>query len=192
MPGALDYDSGQRSAPALQPDTVTPLYCAASCGFIGLVTHLIIMHAEDVNEKCFIGRSPLHAASRNGHADCARILLDHEAHVNAQTTKFADWTPLHFACYDGHLKVAELLLEHEANLNAPDTSNETPLHQASQMGRLEIVRLLLGHGADVSIPGGWRNLTPFQMASESGHRDIAQLLLEHGGEREYVEPDSAN
>jgi Ankyrin repeats (many copies) len=190
MPGALGYESKASSLPLFSPVKVTPLYCAASCGFSGLVKHLIITHGEDVNAKCSNDRSPLHAASRNGHVDSARVLLDHGAHVDAQD--LYHWTPFHFACYDGHLSLVQLLLEHEANLHTQDNHCQTPVFLASQSGRLEIVRLLLGYGADVSGKEGGQNSTAFRTATENGHKDVAQLLLEHGAEREYVEPDSTN
>jgi len=184
LPGALDYDS--RSSSTAPHDSrararVTPLYCAASCGFARLVKHLIIMHSENVNEKCSWDVSPLHAASRSGHVDCARLLLDHGAHANAQAV--THWTPIHLASFDGHLSVAQLFLEHGANLHAPDKMGQTPLYLASRSGCLEIVRLLLDRGADVSVRAGLREKwTPFQVATRNRHHDVAQLLLEYGAE----------
>jgi hypothetical protein len=184
MPGAMDYDSRASSNDLISLVGVTPLYCAASCGFSWLVKHLIVTHGEDVNTKCgsMRERSPLHGASRNGHVDSARILLDHGAHVNAQS--FPYWTPFHFACYDGHPSVVHLLLAHGANPHALDINDQTPLFLASQSGHLEIVRLLLDRGADLSIRGRLFNLTPFQIATQNGHHDVARLLLEYGAERE--------
>jgi ankyrin repeat protein len=191
LPGVLDYGSRSSSlapSPHNFPVQMTPLYCAASCGFARLVKHLIIIHGENVNEKCRLDMSPLHAASHSGHVDCARLLLDHGAHANAQAV--ADWTPIHFASYDGHLSVAQLLLEHGANLHATDKNlSQTPLYLASRMGCLEIVRLLLDHGADVSVHGQtvWgQKWTPFQVATRYRHHDVARLLLEYGAERESV------
>jgi ankyrin repeat protein len=43
---------------------------AASCGFNGLVKHLITAHAPDVNTECIDGFSPLRVASFNGQVDC--------------------------------------------------------------------------------------------------------------------------
>jgi ankyrin repeat protein len=188
LPGALDYDSRPSSTVILdfQP-RVTPLYCAASCGFARLVKHLIITHGEDVNETCtHQDMSPLHAASRGGHIDCARLLLDHGAYVHAQN--IVGWAPIHFASYDGHLSVAQLLHEHGANLHAPDVLGRTPLSMASgsESGCLEIVRFLLDHGADVSAPTGWPRMSLFQAALRNRRHDVAQLLLEYGAEREPI------
>ena len=164
-----------------EPDKVTPLFLAASCGFNGLVKHLIIAHALDVNAEGGSRFSPLHVASRNGQVDSAHILLDSGAHVDARNS-YGN-TPLHQASWFGHLKLAQLLLERGADLNARTDSQSTPVHMASHQGHLETVRLLLDHGADMNARK-LENLTPYQVATRRGHHGVAQLLLEHGAERE--------
>jgi len=162
-------------------DKVTHLCLAALCGFSGLIKHLIIMHALDVNEKLGDGYAPLHGASWHGHVDTARILLHHGADINAGG--YNDYTPLHLASCHGHIEFTRLLLERKANVNAQTKFSNTPLHRAAEMGYLEVVRLLLDHGADVTIRG-YEGLRPYQVASKSGHHDVAQLLLERGGDGE--------
>ena len=165
-----------------EPDKVTPLFLAAFCGFSGLVKHLIIADALDVNAECGDRFSPLHGASDNGLVDTAHTLLDGGANVNAKG--YNDCTPLHYASYYGYHKLAQLLIKQGAQLNARTTSfQETPLHSASRHGHPEVVRVLLDHGADVNV---CRNdsLTPYQVATKHGHHKVAQLLLEHGAERE--------
>ena len=163
------------------PDKVTPLFLAASCGFNGLVKRLIVAHAPHVDTECIDRFSALHVASRNGQIDSARILLDSGAHVNPRNS--FEWIPLHEASWFGHLKLAQLLLERGADLNARIRDQDTPVHLASHEGHLEIVRLLLDHGADVNARGD-KGLTSYQVATRCGHHGIAQLLLERGAERE--------
>jgi hypothetical protein len=164
-----------------EPGKVTPLFLAACCGFNGLVKHLIIAHAPDVNAECGDRFSALHVASRNGQVDTARILLNSGAHVNARNS--FESTSLHQASIFGHLKLAQLLLERGADLNARNDEENTPVYLASREGHLRIVQLLLDHGADVNLRGD-HNLTPYQVATRCGHLGVAQLLLEHGAERE--------
>ena len=58
---------------------------------------------ENLNAKCGFCGSPLHAASREGHLDVARLLLDHGAEV-------------FLSAYDGrHLRILRLLLEKGVN-----------------------------------------------------------------------------
>jgi ankyrin repeat protein len=98
---------------ALNP---TSLFYAAVCGFSGLVKHLIVVHAEDVNTKDGLFGAPLHAASVWGHVDVARVLLGYKADVNARRP--SNWTPLHCASRNGHLELVQLLLEHKADITA--------------------------------------------------------------------------
>jgi ankyrin repeat protein len=91
------------------------LYYAAVCGFGSLAKHLIITHALDVNAKVLGNWTPLFAASRQGHVDVARVLLDYGADINARD--LIDTTPLYWSSRVGHLKVVQLLLEHGANSN---------------------------------------------------------------------------
>ena len=172
-----DAHSAAKQPPPLR---ATPLYYAVLCGFSELAKWLIMAHAEDVNAECYDERTPLHAASQEGHVDAVHVLLDHGAYVNPQDD--TNWTPLHFASTGGHLEVVRLLLEHKAALDAQSRAGNTPLYLA--LGHhLEIVRLLLSHGADVHIRGE-SNRTPFEAATAARRHDIAQLLLEHGAKRE--------
>ena len=161
----------------LEPDRVTHLYLAALCGFSGLVKHLIIMHALDVNEKLGDGYAPLHGASWHGHVDSACILLHHGADISARG--YNDYTPLHLASDNGRIEFTRLLLERKADVNAQTKFSNTPLHLAAEGGFLEVVRLLLDHGAGVTIRGA-KGHTPYQVASRYEHHEVAQLLLEYG------------
>jgi Ankyrin repeats (3 copies) len=162
------------------PLKATPLYYAVFCGFTELAKWLIITHAEDVNAKCYDDRTPLHAASQEGHVDAVRLLLDHGADVNSQGL---GWMPLHFASSEGNLTVVRLLLERGADSNARSASGKSPVYLASESGHLEVVRLLGDHGGDVHLRGD-TNLTPFRVATQAGHHDLAQLLLEYGAKSE--------
>ena len=158
----------------------TPLYYAALCGFFGLAKCLIATHGEDVNARCGRHGSPLNAASRFGHLDVARLLLDHGADVNPRNK--AGHIPLQSACDGGHLEVMQLLLEHGADVDMRyATAFGTLLHQASVLGQTEIVHLLLQHNADVNAGGLW-NRTALHLASLGGHTKVARLLLGYGAD----------
>ena len=122
-----------------EPDKVTHLYLAAWCGFSGLIKHLIIIHALDVNENLGDGYAPLHGVSWHGHVDTARILLHHGADINAGS--YYDYTPLHLASEFGRVELTRLLLERKANVNAQTELSATPLYLGADRGYLEVVRL---------------------------------------------------
>ncbi len=157
----------------------TPLYYAVICGLFELAKHLIVTHREDVNAKCGIHGSPLHAASSEGHLDVARLLLDHTANVNLTIGRGR--TPLQNAYEGEHLQVMQLLLERGAYVDMWDGNNlGTLLHRASHRGQADSAHLLLRHNANVNdVSNRWK-MTPLHVASRRGHTKVAQVLLEYG------------
>jgi Ankyrin repeats (many copies)/Ankyrin repeats (3 copies) len=151
---------------------------AMLCGFDWLAKNLILTHAGRVNAEFGNCGTLLHAASYHGPVDLVRLLLQHNADVNARNNR--NETPLHHAA---QAEVARLLLEHGAFVDAQSGSHKTPLYQASELGHRDVVRVLLEHGAVVHIRGE-KDQTPFQVATSNGHVEVAQLLSEHGAEKE--------
>ena len=70
-------------------------------------------------------RTPLYWATRNGHINMMRLLLEKGANVNALDKDGR--THLHWAVDDKH-DVMKLFLEKGAYVNAQDTTGLTPLH----------------------------------------------------------------
>ena len=172
----LPWQHTRQAEKSLEPKT-PPLHYAADCGLHAIVEFLIIQHSQDVNSRAFNNKlTPLHLASRHGHEDIARLLLEHGADATAQDNN--GWTPLHWTSHHGHEDTACLLLEHGADATAQDNNGWTPLHLASQNGHEDIALALLEHGADANAQDveGW---TPLHQASGGGYVEVTRLLLEH-------------
>src|SRR5208282_2538923 len=102
-------------------------------------------------------KTPLHCAAQNGHLDVVKLLLDHKADVNAEST--IDGTPLNIVFDNEHLRVnqpeselttlVELLLSYGADVNATNNYGWTPLHAAAR-GFLKTAEMLIAHGANVN------------------------------------------
>ena len=94
--------------------------------------------------------TPLHAASRRGLLDVARILLDHGANPNAMDDHGR--TPLHLilAHNSDRQDFVELLLKCGADATAQDKNLKTPLQLALSRGQQNIARILRNNGADVN------------------------------------------
>ncbi|KAK3240044.1 hypothetical protein CYMTET_50081 [Cymbomonas tetramitiformis] len=88
------------------------------------------------------GYTPLHYASREGHLDCVKLLLDTGADVNG-TTKAGNATSLQRAAYTGKTEVVRFLLQRGANAMLQDSDGETALHKASTNGHVDTTRALL-------------------------------------------------
>ncbi|XP_053980844.1 ankyrin repeat domain-containing protein 39-like isoform X1 [Hylaeus volcanicus] len=87
------------------------------------------------------GYTALHYASRNGHYEMCKILLENDAKVNART-HCGHATALHRAAMQGHVNIVQLLLKSGADSNLKDVDGYTALHRAF-IGRSESVCKLL-------------------------------------------------
>ncbi|KAJ3102628.1 hypothetical protein HDU96_009575 [Phlyctochytrium bullatum] len=130
------------------------------------------------------GWTPLHAASRNGHARCVPTLLQHGADPFALTA--SGFLPLHLASRAGHAEVAGLLLRAMRGVGdrefSPDACNKhgvTPLILASTFGRVEVIKMLLAAGAKVDAQG-YENRTALWEAASNGQNEAIKVLLDHG------------
>ena len=169
-----------RRAESPAPPQRTPLHYAAFCGLHTVVKFLAIEHSQNVVSPGVNNEStPLHLASRGGHVEVARFLVEHEADVTARD--HLGGTPLHQASTFGHIDLARFLVEHGADVTARDGDGATPLHQASTFGCVGLARFLVEHGADVIARDGDGG-TPLHRASSQGHVDLARFLVEHGAD----------
>jgi ankyrin repeat protein len=151
------------------------LHYATLSGLPDLVKFLVTEFSLDLNARgLFDDLTPLHLASRDGHVEVARVLLEHGADVNVED--ISKWTPLRHALDEGHVEIARVLLDKGADVGAQGVDDWMPLHWASRHGQVELVQVLLEHGADVDAKNvyGW---TPYRRALDEGHVEVVQLLL---------------
>lgn len=128
------------------------------------------------------GETALLAATRGGHADTVRILLDAGADVNIHSGRYGR-TALHEAVWKGHMEVIRLLLSAGADVNAYTyETRETVLQEAVNIGRPEVVWLLLTAGTDPNASPSNGRPPPLQIAAQRGNSDIVQLLLAAGAD----------
>ncbi len=150
------------------------------------------------------GRTALHLAAAEGHAEVVSFLIARGATVNAKDRWGA--TPLYDAVQNGHEDAADRLLEGGAEVSVDpavlctlasqgdsegvhrwlkygadpstrDYDGRTPLHLAAVEGHLQTVRVLLDHGADRSARDRW-GTTPADSAQAGGHRTVQTLLAD--------------
>jgi ankyrin repeat protein len=166
----------------------TVLHYAAFCGLCDIVEFLIVECLQDVNARGFDGdETVLGVASREGHSDVARVLLEHGA--DTELRDGYDWSPLDRVSQKGHEGVAGVLLEHGADVRALDRYGNTALHVASGIhssGHPVVARLLLEHGADANAKNRY-NRTPLHWAQ---NESVARVLLEYGAETNAQDVDN--
>lgn len=120
------------------------LALATQSNFV-VIVRLLVEAGVDVNYQDAQGETALHVASRFGHVECAKALIEgsasHKTDLDIPEKTFG-WTPLFVACVDGHLPVVEVLVGAGANVWHADLSGWTAMEHAALRGHMDIVERL--------------------------------------------------
>ena len=92
--------------------------------------------------------TPLMEASSGGFVDIVKLLLQHGANVNAQSS--SGNTALHYACCGGYEDVVLVLLDHNADIEHQNENGHTPLMEAASGGHGSVALILLERGAGIN------------------------------------------
>ncbi|WP_336776241.1 ankyrin repeat domain-containing protein [Paenibacillus sp. MMO-58] len=114
-------------------------------------------------------------ASKDGHADKVRQLIQNGANLDVQDAKGR--TPLMIATYNKDFAVAEVLTEAGADVNLRDGMLNSPFLYAGAEGYLDILRLTIDAGADTKITNRYGGIAIIP-ASEHGYVEVVRELLE--------------
>ena len=188
MTSLIDLDA---NLDAEEDSRETPLYFASKYGRQDAARLLLARERHaDTNHPDMHGRTPLHAASREGRDQVVSLLLDHCVDFNLSDRD--GWTALHYASWLGYGVIVGSLLDRGADANYRNNLGQTPLHLASQQGHDHVVRSLLDHKVDVNpsdrdgwIPlhlALWQGCTSRDVASLERRNNTIRLLLNHGAD----------
>ncbi|OAP54920.1 hypothetical protein AYL99_10620 [Fonsecaea erecta] len=168
---------------ALQSSVVAPrlvrsltLHEAAEKGLRVIVEVLLELPQLQVNEQDPDGRTALHLAAKNGHADIVRLLLKYKAKVD--DTDREGRTPLYLAVAGRHKDVISILLANDADVNRVDKVGKTIL--ATAIGEdecLDIIEMLLEKTAS-PIFRCPENVISLISAAAGGHEGEVRRLLD--------------
>lgn len=177
-----------------------PLCEAANSGNIAEVRKLIA-NGKDINTDTVnrYGRSPLVLATRKGHIEVVKVLLDAGANIN--TAGDRGNTALIYAALYNEVEIAKLLLSNNPDVHVVNKPGKTaleyatqkghteiaamirvygyPLHVAAQSGSVSEVKKLLANGADPNALDDHRT-PPLVLAAQSGDILIIKELLKAG------------
>eukprot|EP00943_MAST-04B_sp_MAST-4B-sp1_P003942 g3942.t1 len=121
----------------------------------------------------------LYIASKNGHANVVKILLENNANVNL--FKSDGETALCVAAKNGHSLVIEHLLSYNASVNQPTNDGVTPLWYASSRGHVNVVDVLVKNKADIKRSAS-DGSTALWIAASNGHAGVIRSLQKAGAD----------
>ena len=201
--------------PTLDRKPFSALHCISYFGIAEVTNILIKKNIWDVNETDSAGMTPLIWATRYGHEEVVRLLLQ-EKHIQPDQQGTNDGrTALSWAAGNGHEGAVKLFFEPQfvnpgsighlwkrgprvagrlfrrryVNPDSSSKSSRTPLSWAAENGHEGIVKLLLEReGVNPDIPDTEYGQTPLLWAARNGHEETVKLLLE----RKNVNPNSSS
>lgn len=156
-----------------QPTLWTALHFVAYFGLDDFLQSVSLQCAVDSID--YRQRTALILASKHGHEDVVRLLLDNDAQIDIVDEDGR--TALLYTSGNGHEAVVRILPDKGAPVSITDKYGRTTLLYASGNGHEAVVRLLLGTGAqvDITAENGQKALL---YASGNGYEDVVRLLLD--------------
>lgn len=125
------------------------IHDAAQVGDERLMRRLLRDDRVDISATTVKGKTALHCAAAEGHAEIVRMLLDVGVEIDAKGG--GGCTALHLAAWRGREDVVRLLLEAGANVNTKGDDNTTARYLAAAANHKSIQELLLEHGAEKGV-----------------------------------------
>ncbi|KAI9894021.1 MAG: hypothetical protein M1814_004791 [Vezdaea aestivalis] len=126
---------------------------------------------------------PIQVASRLPSLDIARLLLDHDANVNAPFQDgLYNWTALHGAVLADSSEMVQLLLDAGANVDLASAEGIIPLHAAVRRGNIGMIKLLLDENPATSNARNDFGETVIHFAIREGDIEVIELLVGYGAE----------
>lgn len=164
------------------PNGERPLMNAARLGDVEPVQALLDGGANANAKDTAAQSTALMVAVRENHPDIVKLLIAHNAEIDA-STRIGPRPAFRAPNAGGG--------SHGAGINrggVPDRGQQDPapggltaLLYAARDGRLEITHMLVAAGADVNKPEA-NKITPLQMAIENDHVELAKFLMDHNAD----------
>ncbi|XP_065684627.1 serine/threonine-protein phosphatase 6 regulatory ankyrin repeat subunit A isoform X1 [Hydra vulgaris] len=126
-----------------------PFHLAMSGGHIDVASLLLSRSAEQINFKCFLGRTALHYAASNYQLKLVRLLIAQGADINEPDNN--GMTPLHCAAEAGIIENVIYLVEMGAAPLLCDKDQQIPLLYAIKNRHTEVVSFLMLNKFDVEM-----------------------------------------
>ena len=118
--------------------------------------------------------TPLKLASKKGHLEICRLIIDRIATNNHKLLSIL----LRWAAKNGHFAVCQLIIAYLEDKNPKDSRDEgnTPLHLAAMNGHFEICQLFIENISEKD-PENNSGKTPLYYAARRNHKAVCYLII---------------
>merc|ERR1719160_133787 len=173
-----DYDPEFRSVSfGDRVEHRTPLHycCAEGLEEQAKMVPILIQAKADLDVQDGQGKTPLHLAIEEKHAEFVDILLRSKADVNLGnlSSNFQN-SPLMDAAHEGQCDVALKLISAKADINKKGKQGLSALHFAARRGRTKMVQILMEANADASQTSDLG--TALDLAKKKGGSELLKLF----------------
>ncbi|NXY87047.1 INVS protein, partial [Alcedo cyanopectus] len=142
-------------------------------------TMLTVKLDIDINMTDKYAGTALHAAALSGHVSTVKLLLEHNAQVDALDVM--KHTPLFRACEMGHKEVIQTLIKGGARVDLVDQDGHSPLHWAALGGNADVCQILMENKINPNVQD-YAGRTPLQCAAYGGYINCMVVLLENNAD----------
>jgi serine/threonine-protein phosphatase 6 regulatory ankyrin repeat subunit B len=171
----------------------SPWFTACAWGFFEVLQASLHNSKPDLERRNAQGETSLWVASRYGHLDIAKALIEND--VDIDSTDQYGYTALHASIIYKKRDITRLLLGNNAsctkrigdlNGDEHDTlridryDGLDALHLAAYDGSEEIMRLLLEKKVDINARNSTQGETALHIAAGQNHAEQVRLLIEYG------------
>ncbi|KAK5053936.1 hypothetical protein LTR84_001898 [Exophiala bonariae] len=164
-----------------------PLFIAIEIGHEKVVETLLdwavgTSTGANTNGEIFTAKQLSYAlvgASRYGHPNIVKVLLEHETEVNLEEEAYGN-AVIH-ASVRNNVEVVKILLDHGADVNFQEGYWGNAAIAASFINNAAVLEILLEYGADVNFIAGAYG-TAMIAASVKGNLEILEMLIENGAD----------
>ncbi len=152
---------------------------AVRAGNIKKVRELEVQILDFAGVRDERNRTPLMAASANGHVPLVKLFLSKRPDLGARSD--TGDTALITASAKGRVEVVKLLVSKGADPNVKNKNDESALTLAARAGHTAVVEELLRAGANIRAINA-RGNSALALAAYKGYADIVKLLLAAGAD----------
>jgi len=163
----------------------TALMLAAEFGKAGTVEVLLSFYETiQMDIMNHYQYTALILASENGHKDCAQLLVENGADLNARN--MFGKTALIMAAENGHCAIVDLLCQEKPkDVDIRSNRGVSALMLAAVKGNWDVVKCLTRYNADIHVENNDRSDNALTMACLGGKANIVKHLVDLGAKVHY-------